>query len=144
MLGELSICYISAPGYRPDYNLVAVTHDSPTSTKFSVLFILSLFEVYLLWPCDRLLSSLAPSIFGDQETGIDVLLTHWIVIILGRCPCLQGKHVYKVFILVDGAWLTCYLLIRVLQVLEVGRKADVCGPSGDHVRVIVLPLGWIF
>ena len=38
LVGELSICYIGAFGYRPDYHLVAATHSSPTSTKFSVLF----------------------------------------------------------------------------------------------------------
>lgn len=38
LVGELSICYIKAAGYRPDYSLVAVTHSSPSSTKFSVLF----------------------------------------------------------------------------------------------------------
>jgi hypothetical protein len=38
LVGELSVCYIKAAGYRPDYSLVAVTHSTPSSTKFSVLF----------------------------------------------------------------------------------------------------------
>lgn len=46
LVGELSVCYINAAGYKPDYNLVAVTHSSPTSTKFSVLFPGSLISVW--------------------------------------------------------------------------------------------------
>lgn len=46
LVGELSVCYISAAGYHPDYHLVAVTHSTPTSTKFSVLFPGSLISVW--------------------------------------------------------------------------------------------------
>ena len=40
------MCYIGAFGFRSDYHLVAVTHSSPVSTKFSVLFPGTLLSVW--------------------------------------------------------------------------------------------------
>jgi len=42
----LSICYIKAAGYQADYNLIAATHITPTSTKFPVLFVGKMLSVW--------------------------------------------------------------------------------------------------
>jgi hypothetical protein len=39
LIGDISICFISASGYLKDFNLIAATHITPTSTKFPVLFV---------------------------------------------------------------------------------------------------------
>lgn len=46
LIGELSICFIKAAGYRKDYHLLAATHITPTSTKFPVLFTGSALSVW--------------------------------------------------------------------------------------------------
>ena len=38
LIGDLSLCFIAAPGYTKDYSLLAATHITPTSTKLPVLF----------------------------------------------------------------------------------------------------------
>lgn len=45
VIGELSVCFIGAEGYFDDYNLIGVTHISPTSTKIPVLFLNDLLGV---------------------------------------------------------------------------------------------------
>ena len=95
------------------------------SNNISVLFILRLFEVYLLWAGYWLRCAIAPGVLSDEETCVHILLTHRIVIILGGCPCLQSEHVYEVFILVDRARLCSDLLVSVLKVLEVTWEANI-------------------
>jgi hypothetical protein len=46
LVGELSLCYIAAAGYRKDYSLIAATHITPTSTKFPVLFVGNMLSVW--------------------------------------------------------------------------------------------------
>lgn len=46
VIGEISICFIPAEGYTSNYNLIGVTHISPTSTKVPVLFVNDLLGVW--------------------------------------------------------------------------------------------------
>ena len=39
IIGELSVCFINAAGYTPDYHLIGVTHMTQSSTKLPVLFV---------------------------------------------------------------------------------------------------------
>lgn len=46
VIGEISVCFIGAEGYTKDYNLLGVTHISPTSTKVPILFVENLLGVW--------------------------------------------------------------------------------------------------
>ena len=49
IIGELSICFIGAQGYHPSYNLIGVTHMTPTSTKLPCLFVNKMLGVRYYW-----------------------------------------------------------------------------------------------